>query len=199
MDTNKKFNIKVIVGSTRQGRFGDKAAAWVADLAKTNENLDVEVLDLRDYAFPFFEGASPKTLGGMYADPVVSKWAAQIAEADGFIFTVAEYNAGYTAVLKNALDVIYPEWNGKPVAYVGYGAMGGTRAIGQLRQVASDFKLESVAEEVHIMAPWFLTDEAGGLKAGALDEYVEAGKALVASVATAAASIAGARGAKVAA
>src|SRR5665213_949628 len=109
---NKPLKIKVILGSTRQGRFGDKPAHWIFDEAKKKEGVEVEYLDLRDYALPFFdEPAPPSSIKEPYINPVVQKWTAKIADGDAIIVVTPEYNHGYPAVLKNALDYVYKEWN----------------------------------------------------------------------------------------
>jgi NAD(P)H-dependent FMN reductase len=167
------LNVKVILGSTRQGRFSEKALPWIKETLSTEPNMQVEVLDLRDYDMPFYESAmSAKFVtNGDYGNEVINKWSAKIKEADAFIIIAPEYNHGYTAVLKNALDVIYSEWNNKPVAFIAYGGVGGARSVEQLRQVAVELHMASVPSAVHIMAPWFMLDETGALKADALDAY----------------------------
>jgi NAD(P)H-dependent FMN reductase len=162
-------NIKVILGSTRQQRFGEQPARWIVAKAKA-KGLDVELLDLRDYPLPFFdEAASPSMAKEPYANPVVQRWTAKIAEADGFIMTVAEYNHGYTAVLKNAIDYVSRQWNKKPVAFVGYGGVGAARAIEQLRDVVSELQMVPIRNAVHIANFWNLLDEKGVLKTESLE------------------------------
>lgn len=155
------LKIKVILGSTRQQRFGEQPAKWITEKAKT-KGFDVELLDLRDYPMPFFdEAVSPSMKKGPYANPVVEQWTAKIAEADGFVIIAAEYNHGYTAVLKNAIDYVGKEWNKKPVAFVGYGSAGGARAVEQLREVAAEVQMTSVRNAVHMMNFWSHLDEKG--------------------------------------
>src|SRR5260221_10333735 len=127
-----KPRIGIVISTTREGRFGDKPARWIRDLATARNDLEVELIDLRDYPMPFF--AEPHSL--LYAPPkdeVARRWGQKVAELDGFIFVTAEYNRGLPAVLKNALDYAYKEFNRKPAAYVGYGGVGGARAGEQLR------------------------------------------------------------------
>lgn len=157
--------IKVVLGSIREGRFGIQPAEWIVAKAKA-KGMDVELLDLKDYPLPMFaEAAVPGSLNGNYTNEVAKKWAAKIGEADGFIFTVAEYNHGYTSVLKNAIDFIYQEWLKKPVAFLGYGANGGVRAVEQLRQVVnSNLQMQPVPSAVAISEYWSHLDENGKLK-----------------------------------
>ena len=174
------LKVKVIIGSTRPGRFSDKVGKWIADLAKENQTLDVEVVDLREHPLPFYdEPGSPSKVAGAYPNPAVQTFAEKIADGDAFIITAAEYNHGPTAVLKNALDSIYKEWNQKPVAFVGYGSAGGARAVEQLREIAVELQMSPISKAVHIAAPWLLRDEAGELKPGALDAYLDSAKAML--------------------
>jgi NAD(P)H-dependent FMN reductase len=159
------LKIKVVLGSIREQRFGEKPAQWIVEKAKA-KGLDVELLDLKDYPLPMFaEAQAPAALGGNYTNEIAKKWAAKIGEGDGFIFTVAEYNHGYTSVLKNALDWIYGEWNKKPVAFLGYGASGGVRAVEQLKLVVnSNLQLQPVPAAVAITEFWTYLDEQGNFK-----------------------------------
>src|SRR6266481_6795301 len=108
---NQPLHIKVIIGSIREGRFSEKTANWIFGEAKNLEGVTAELLDLRDYPMPFFnEAVTPSYMKEPYANPVVQKWTAKIAEGDAFIIVTPEYNHGYPAVLKNALDYVYREW-----------------------------------------------------------------------------------------
>ena len=163
--------IKVIIGSTRQQRFGDQPAKWITEKAKA-KGLDVEILDLRDYPLPFFDEAMSPTMAAMkgaYPYPVSAQWTAKIGEADGFIIIAAEYNHGYTAVLKNAIDYVSREWNKKPVAFVGYGSAGGARAIEQLREGVVELQMTPIRASVHMTNFWNLLDEKGILKTESFD------------------------------
>ena len=122
-----KPRIGVVIGSTRPGRFGDKPAEWIASIAKARGDLDVEIVDLRDFPMPFFdEEKSPAWAPSR--NEAARAWQKKVAELDGFIITAAEYNRGPTAVLKNALDYAYREWVRKPVSYVD---MAGSAARGR--------------------------------------------------------------------
>jgi NAD(P)H-dependent FMN reductase len=169
------LKIKVILGSIREGRFGEKPANWIVEKAKA-KGLDVELVDLKDYPLPMFaEAAVPASLKGNYTNEVAKKFAAKIGDGDGFIFTVAEYNHGYTSVLKNALDFIFAEWNNKPAAFLGYGANGGVRATEQLRQVVnSNLKMYPVAASVSIAEFWNFLDEKGNLKTEPFEKNADA-------------------------
>ena len=150
-----KISVKVIVGSTREGRFSDKAALWVAEEVK-KERVSVEVLDLRDYEMPFFnESVSPSYKQEPYKNEAVARFTAKIAEGDAFVIVSPEYNHGTSAVLKNALDWVYQEWNGKAVAFVSYGSVGGARAVEQLRLTAIELQMAPIRESVHFSGEQF--------------------------------------------
>ncbi len=145
-----KPKIGIIVGSTRPGRFADKPAEWIAERAKATGEFDVEIVDLRDFPLPFFdEHASPAWAPSQAAG--AKAWQDKIDSLDGFIITAAEYNRSPTGVLKNALDYAYNEWNNKPVGFVGYGGVGGARAVEQLRLIAVELQMAPVRNAVHIV------------------------------------------------
>jgi NAD(P)H-dependent FMN reductase len=145
-----KPRIGIVIGSTREGRFGDKPANWIYEIAKARGDIDVELIDLRDFPLPFFdEPASPAWAPSR--SEVAQKWQKKVASLDGFIFTAAEYNRGPTAVLKNAIDYAYNEWNKKAIGFVGYGGVGGARAVEQLRLHAVELQMAPVRAGVHIV------------------------------------------------
>ncbi len=144
--------ISVIVGSTRQGRFSEKPAQWIFQHLQKRDGIDAQLLDLRDFPMPFFDQAiSPATPGrAPYENEVVKRWTTAIAESDGFVFVTPEYNYGPSAVLKNALDWVYPEWNRKAAAFVSYGSAMGARGVQQLRETAIELQMAPVRSSVHI-------------------------------------------------
>ena len=151
------LKIHIIIGSTRQKRFSEKPAHWIYGEAQKRPELDVELVDLRDYPLPFFdEPTSPARMEGKYPNSDVQKWANKVAEADGYIVVSPEYNHGYSAVLKNAFDNIYPEWIRKPIGFVSYGSTGGARAVEQLRQVAIELQMAPIRAAIHIPSQVYL-------------------------------------------
>jgi NAD(P)H-dependent FMN reductase len=155
------LKIKVIVGSTRANRFSEKTSQWILQGAQQRLDFEVELLDLRDYALPFFEEAMPPGMAkDSYDHPEVARWRDKIREADGFIVCTPEYNHGYPAVLKNALDYVYFAWNRKAMAFVSWGGAGGARAVEQLRLVAVELGMTPLRSAVHIPNPWFIRDIA---------------------------------------
>lgn len=176
----KTLNIKIILASVRDGRFGDKPAEWIADIAKEAEGFSVELLDLKDYSLPIFaESVSPAYVEGDYSNPLVNRWSEKIASADGFIVVTPEYNHGYPSSLKNNTDYLYKEWNKKPIAFVGYGTTGGAFAVGQFRQVAIELQMAPIRTAVHITSPWSLVEKDGSLKLGAFEHYESGAKKML--------------------
>jgi NAD(P)H-dependent FMN reductase len=145
------MRIAVVTGTTRDGRFSEKVAAWVLGRLGERDDVEVEAVDLRDHPLPFFEGMSPIRRGRDYPDDAVRGFGEAIDRADGFVVLTAEYNHGYPAVLKNAMDWTWPEWVRKPIAFVGWGNVGGARAIEQLRNVAVEFEMAPTRHAVHIL------------------------------------------------
>jgi NAD(P)H-dependent FMN reductase len=150
-----KPKIGIIVGSTRPGRFADHPAKWIQEIASKREEFDVELLDLRDWPIPLFnEELSPAW--GPSKNELALRWQKKIDSLDGFIILAAEYNRGPTAALKNALDHAYREWNKKPVAFVGYGGVGGARAVEQLRLNAIELQMAPIRAAVHIQGAAYM-------------------------------------------
>ncbi len=169
-------NIHIIFGSSRKGRNGEVVSRWVEQQLKAMSIKDVtfELIDLRELNLPMFDAAKPPLMGE-YEEPYTQQWAAKIAAADGFLIITPEYNHGYPAVLKNALDHLYAEWNYKPVSFVSYGATsGGIRAVEQLRQVAVELRMMPLKEEVNIPLIWQAFTEQGQPQDEALNARLEA-------------------------
>jgi NAD(P)H-dependent FMN reductase len=156
--------ISVIVGSTREGRFSEKPARWILQHLKKRERVDARLLDLRNFPMPFFDQvATPATPGRpAFAHEVVQKWTAAIAQSDGFVFVTPEYNYGPTAVLKNAIDWVYPEWNRKAAGFVSYGAAMGARAVQQLRESLIEVQAAPIRSSVHIPVATLWAHYTGG-------------------------------------
>ena len=129
------ITISVIIGSTRQGRFSERPAQWILQELGKRDAIETRLLDLREFPMPFFDQPLPPAMPGRppYENDVVKKWTGHIAASDGFVFVTPEYNYGPSAVLKNAIDWVYPEWNRKAAAFVSYGSAMGARAVQQLR------------------------------------------------------------------
>jgi len=150
-----KLKIAVVISTTRATRFGHKPAEWVKDIAAGRDDMSLEVVDLRDYPMPFFD--EPASNAWMPSkNEVAKRWQNKIAEFDGFIFVTAEYNHSVPAVLKNALDYAAPEWNKKVAGFVGYGAVGGSRAVEHLRLIAAELQMATIRTGVYIQGADFM-------------------------------------------
>ena len=173
--------ISVIVGSTRQGRFCEKPAQWIFQQLKKRRGIDAQLLDLRDFPMPFFDQPMPPAMPGRraYENEVVKKWTAEIARSDGFIFVTPEYNYGPSAVLKNALDWVYPEWNHKAAAFVSYGSAMGARGVQQLRLTAIELQLAPIRFSVHIPVATLWAHFRGGDVNAGLAELEEPAKTMI--------------------
>jgi NAD(P)H-dependent FMN reductase len=163
------LRVGLIIGSTRPNRFADIPAKWTVDGAAKRKDLSLEVLDLRDYGLPLYDEPAPQLYtGGAYTQPAAEAWRHKIGEFDAFIATVAEYNHGPTAVLKNAFDSAQLEWQRKPIGFVGYGGVGAARAIEDLRGVAIELQMAPIRQEVNIAMEPFLGVMTQGKS---LDDY----------------------------
>jgi NAD(P)H-dependent FMN reductase len=144
--------IQIVVGTTRPGRFSEKVAAWLVDRLQVRDDLRLEVVDLRDHPLPMYESAVPPARAQrVYDDPRVVALGEVFDRADGYLIVTSEYNHGYPAVLKNAMDHVFPEFNRKPVSFAAYGNVGGARAVEQLRLVAVEFEMAPTRHAISIL------------------------------------------------
>jgi NAD(P)H-dependent FMN reductase len=155
--------IGIILGSTRNGRVGERVAAWIHGQAHARGDLEAELLDLRDYPLGFYEHPAPPMKAELsYTRDVEKRWWERINDKDGFVIVSPEYNHGYPGVLKNALDFAYAPWNRKAVALVSYGgAAGGVRAAEQLRLVSIELQMAPIRDEVNIPLAFKAFDDRG--------------------------------------
>jgi len=144
-----KLKIAVIIGSVRPTRAGDKPAKWIAELAKQTGDFDVELVDLIDYPLPLFD-APASDLWAPTPNAVAAKWQAKLSEFDGYIIVTPEYNHSVPGALKNAIDWAYKPFVKKAVAFVGYGSLGGARAVEHLRNIVVELQAAPVRHAVHI-------------------------------------------------
>src|SRR6266403_5095879 len=132
MTQQQQPGIGIVIGSTREGRFGEKPAHWIHEIARQRTDLAFELIDLREYPLPFFnEPRSPAY--GPVNNEAARLWAGKLATLDGLIIVTPEYNHGPSAVLKNVLDYAYTEFIREPIGFAGYGGGGAARAGEQPR------------------------------------------------------------------
>lgn len=144
--------LAVIIGSTRQGRFGPTVANWFAGRAAEREDLEVDLIDLAGAALPPIGGGTDAACGPVPSGPQI---APRLAAADAFVVVTPEYNHSFPAPLKNAIDAHNREWHAKPVGFVSYGGIsGGLRAVEQLRPVFAELHAVTVRATVSFSNPW---------------------------------------------
>ncbi|HTR52327.1 MAG TPA: NAD(P)H-dependent oxidoreductase [Kofleriaceae bacterium] len=159
-----RLGIGIILGSVREGRRGEPLARWIHGLASARDDLDAQLIDLRDWPLPAYTAKTPPTmLEPTYtADSLEGRWAALVRGLDGFVVVTPEYNHGYPAQLKSAFDTLYPAWNHKPVAFVSYGGFAaGARAAEQLSLVAIELRMVPVRDQVNVRLIGLAADEHG--------------------------------------
>lgn len=180
--------LEIIIASTRPGRVGLTVGEWFERQAKAHAGFDeVELVDLAEVDLPFMNEPHHPRLG-TYSHQHTRDWSAKVASADAFVFVMPEYNYGYNAVLKNAIDYLHSEWRYKPVGLVSYGGVaGGARAAQMIKQVVTTLRMTPVFEAVTIPFVRELIDEEEGLVANdimiasateMLDELVRVADAL---------------------
>ncbi|HTV89106.1 MAG TPA: NAD(P)H-dependent oxidoreductase [Stellaceae bacterium] len=161
--------ILVIAGSTRARRICPQIAAWVTEIGRATIPALFELVDLRDWPLPMDDEPDIPAGGTGYACEHTRAWSRKISEGDAIVFVSPQYNWGYPAPLKNALDHLYPEWSGKPAMIVTYGSRGGNRCAPQLRQVLDGLRMKPVAT----MPGFLLARERIEANAGVIDPTPE--------------------------
>jgi NAD(P)H-dependent FMN reductase len=150
MPTNP--HIVILVASTRANRFADFPLAWLLEQTAARTDFSFEVVDLLEHPLPFYDRATPPAMAQReYSSDAERKLGERLDAADGFLVITNEYNHGYSAALKNVLDNYFVEWTRKPVSFLGYGNVGGARAIEQLRQVVDELDMASVRPTVNVL------------------------------------------------
>lgn len=161
------MKVQVIVGSTRPGRASLSVAKWVATEAANVGGAEVEIVDLQDFAMPFFDEAiSPRYNPDRQPAPEVQKWLDKITEGEAYVFVTPEYNHSIAGVLKNAIDFMTYEMQHKPAAVVSHGGVGGARAAVQLKEILSEAAATIIPSGVQLVgyvAQGGLIDEDGQL------------------------------------
>lgn len=124
-------HIAIISASVRTGRKSHRVALYFKNYIEENKLATAEIIDLNEYKFPVFD----ERLRFLKDPPArLLEYADKITTADGVIIVTPEYNGGYPASIKNAVDVLYNEWHRKPllISTVSDGVFGGTQVITSL-------------------------------------------------------------------
>lgn len=169
-----KPTLMIIIASTRPGRVGLPVGQWFQQLAVAQGEFEVQVVDLALLNLPFMDEPNHPRLR-RYTHQHTMNWSAMAEAADAFVFVMPEYNFGFNAPLKNAIDYLYQEWAYKPVGFVSYGGVAaGTRAVQMIKQVVTSLKMTPLFEAVSIpFIQQFINDE-GSVQANEVMETAAA-------------------------
>ena len=144
------MQLNVIIASTRPGRVGPTIAEWFVNQIPPELGFDVEVVDLADVGLPMLDEPNHPS-ERTYLHDHTRRWSASVDAADAFVLVMPEYNVGFTAPLKNALDYLYAEWQRKPVGFVSYGmTSAGLRAVEMIKPVLISLNMIPVHDAVSI-------------------------------------------------
>jgi NAD(P)H-dependent FMN reductase len=142
--------LQILIASTRPGRIGPAVADWFVTRARDEGEFEIELVDLAEVNLPFMDEPNHPRLR-QYTKEHTLRWSALVDSADAFVFVMPEYNYGFNAQLKNALDYLNLEWRYKPVGFVSYGGVAaGTRAVQMIKQVVTALQMMPLAQAVHI-------------------------------------------------
>ncbi|KAH8156150.1 hypothetical protein CIB48_g12097 [Xylaria polymorpha] len=182
--------------SLRPARAGANVAALIKPyLEKTLAPSDIKIspVDLQDFNLPIFnENVAPateqeeqKTDRAKQNATVVPEfaqfqhehskaWSAEIAKHDGYVLVTPEYNYGMPGGAKNAIDYLMNEWKGKPLTIVSYGAMGGSKANQQAKEMLSGMGLRVTETRPQLAFVDARAEMGGLLSAGKLSPETQA-------------------------
>jgi len=160
------FRIAVLTGSTRQNRNSPAVASWVIDVAREID-APAELVDLADQGLPLLDEPVPAALSDAYVHESTQRWGDLVSSYDAFVFVTPEYNHSLPGALKNALDLVYREWNDKVAGIVSYGLNGGVRAAEHLRLVCAELQVATVRTQVALS----LFDDFDGMRDFAPKEH----------------------------
>ncbi|MFZ0667897.1 MAG: NADPH-dependent FMN reductase [Acidimicrobiales bacterium] len=142
--------VAVVIGSTRPTRICPGIAGWILHVAQENSPLHYELIDLAEINLPFLDEPLKAALGE-YRHEHTRAWSRTVSSYDAFIFVFPQYNWGYPGVLKNALDFLYREWQGKPVSFATYGTRGGSKGAEQIRGVLAGLHMLELGDHLEIV------------------------------------------------
>lgn len=161
----KQNTVLLIMGSTRAGRKCPQVTAWVKSIAEASSDFVYEIVDLAQWSLPMDDEPGIPALGH-YTQAHTQAWSDKIEASDAVVFVTPQFNWGYPAVLKNAIDHLYREWRAKPTVIVTYGGHGGSRCAEQLRIVATSLKMRVVATMPALTLPEAVIREGAALDVG---------------------------------
>lgn len=156
------LKIAVLLGSTRDGRFGPAVANWVMDHLAQRHDMEADLIDLVETPLPTVFPVLGQPPASQEARDLLAAVSPRMAAADAFVIVTPEYNHSFPAALKNAIDWHGTEWHAKPVAFVSYGAFSaGLRAVEHLRLVLAELHAVTIRDSVGLQHPWAQFDGDG--------------------------------------
>ncbi|MGW4793971.1 NADPH-dependent FMN reductase [Nonomuraea sp. NPDC004297] len=156
------LEIAVILGSTREGRFGPAVANWLLDHLQQRDDMSADLVDLAETPLPTVLPVLGRPPASQEDRDLLAAVSPRLAAADAFVIVTPEYNHSFPAALKNAIDWHGVEWQAKPVAFVSYGAFSaGLRAVEQLRLVLAELHAVTLRDTVGLQHPWAQFDGDG--------------------------------------
>ena len=158
--------IPIILGTGRKGRNTEKAARYILSEVQKREEIETELLDVRDFRIQVTDNEGKL--------PVAQTFAEKMKKADGLIVVAPEYNHGYPGELKMMLDMLYEEYNRKPIGICGTGGgLGGGRMVEQLRLVAIELQMVPIRSAVYFPSVWDAFDEQGNAKDASYPDLIK--------------------------
>ncbi len=149
------LNVLVFAGSTRSDSYNKRLAAEAAQIVEELGG-QATVIDLKDYAMPFYNADLEKK--GMPKN--AKKLQELMVASDAIVIASPEYNASVPGVLKNALDWASRQngaasrsaFKGKKFAIMSAspGRLGGARALAHLRVIIEDIGGKVVQKQVAV-------------------------------------------------
>ncbi len=140
--------VLIVMGSVRKGRVADKILGHVQAELKNYPEIQATVADVKELDLPFFDSELiPSDENYEITHPGAKRFSQMVTEADTVLILSPEYNHSIPAVLKNAIDWLFKEWQGKKIAFIGYGWVGGARSINHLHGVFENLGVELIQPE----------------------------------------------------
>jgi NAD(P)H-dependent FMN reductase len=125
----------VVEGTVRDGRKSIHAARELVSRLEQRGH-EAELYDPKGREIPMMRTRT-------YTDPGeppenVQEFSSMVESCDCLVLVTPEYNHSYTGALKNLIDHLYPEYDGKPFGFVTVsgGGFGGVRAQKDLNELA---------------------------------------------------------------
>lgn len=169
-------SILVVTGSVRPNSVNEKIVPLVvAELKK--QGAEVTIADLKEINLPFYDAPySPTAPEFEPTNDAAKHWTQLVAEADGVALVTPEYNHTLSPVQLNAIDWIGKEWEGKPVALIGYGwSSGAAQAHATAREaLAVNLKAKVGDDQTNLFFMKHLNPDGSVLDAAAVDVKIAA-------------------------